>query len=559
MSTVGITTQVESYALSHPGRRRSNNEDAYLIDRQLGLYIVCDGMGGHAAGEVASSMAVDIVHASLKKIVTTKPPRVDTFEGRQLLRKQIAQAVFEAGQRIFQAGKSNPKQKGMGTTITLCLLISNKAFIGHVGDSRCYLLRNQRTHQLTEDHTFFNEVKKTSGLEAAQKAVQRIPNALSRALGAQPAVQVDTLELDLFPGDKIILCSDGLSGYLDDNNVDIQAFQTDTPLAELPQKFVHFANQMGGKDNITVAVLQVAAQGGKDANKIRSSMAALRHLQLFQQLDYTEHIQLFNAFTMQEYPSGEVLIHEGAQGDALFVLVQGNVRVMRNGQMMARLEPGNHFGEMALVDNSPRSATVVAEGACLLLRMSRADFDKLIQQKPVLGVRLMRNLLRSLASIVRDQSQEILRLSRGGNVHSPPPTMPPRQRPLDPANRGNASPSPLPTHRSRPPSAPKQPSQDDLSWNEFGELILPTEGVSEVPTRPGMKAAAPFAETAELKPFQPNHPVPGGQTAVPAPSDPFAETAELSAYRTAEMRTVKGREINLQSPRKRNEPTSKKK
>lgn len=536
--SVRFTPQLESYALSHQGRRRSNNEDAYLIDRQMGLYIVCDGMGGHAAGEVASSMAVESVHASLQKVFAKKPPLIETFEQRQMLRKTIAQTIFEAGQKIHQHGKNNAAQKGMGTTLTMCLFVEHKAFLGHVGDSRCYLLRNGRTHQLTEDHTFFNEVKKTSGIEAAQKALQRIPNALSRALGAQPAVQVDTLELDLLPGDRFLLCSDGLHGYLDDNKVDLHAFVQEHPFPDLPKQLVVYANQMGGKDNITVIGVQIGAQQeNRNTQNMRTSMAALRHIQLFQQLDYKEHIQLFNMFQMREFKPGDMVIRQGEPGDALFVLTQGIVTVFRDNKPIARLEPGHHFGEMALIDNSPRSATIVADTPCLLLHISRDEFERLIQQKPNLGVKLMGNLLRSLAKIVRDQSQMLLKVAPEaefiGIARSVPET--------NAEFLGTSEPFvPMPTDATPTKDnldiVPDDPGTDpNHTWQDTAELMLPTETsehkVPEMaksmrvdPLQPVQPSRDPFAETAELNPFQP--------VELELDADPFSETAEFKAFDT---------------------------
>lgn len=524
MSVVRFIPEVESFAVSHPGRRRSNNEDAYLIDRQMRLFVVCDGMGGHAAGEVASRMAVETVHTSMSRLFAQGSLRSETFEQRQALRKHIAQMVFEAGQKIFQAGKANAQQKGMGTTLTMCVLVGNKAFVGHVGDSRCYLLRNQRTHQLTEDHTFFNEVKKTSGLEAARKAAQKMPNALSRALGAQPAVQVDTLELDLLPGDQFILCSDGLHGYLDDRNIDLNHFLSDIPFSEAPNKLIHFSNQMGGKDNITVVAFQIESQQeSQKTQNIRTSMTALRHIQLFRHLDYTEHLELFNAFQMQEYPAGTQIIRQGDAGDALFILAQGNVTILCNNQPVAQLNPGSHFGEMALIDDVPRSATVRADTPCLLLAMSRSEFEDVIHQKPHLGVKMMGNLLRSLASIVRKQSQSLLEYAPG----APPVVTMSAASSLHDIPGLTAS------------------QEDEVAWKDAGEFMLPMESgetgeetllhSQAIPFQPvsSTLGSIPFAETAELKSFQSGSSATHPAAQIPQ-ADPFGETVELQTIKRAQ-------------------------
>lgn len=406
-----FSPRIESRAQSDTGRRRKNNEDSFLAAPELGLYIVCDGMGGHAAGEVASRLAIDTVYNLIHQTSQHHSFNVQTAEERNQLKKFIEYCVQTASHKIYETSQEDHTKRGMGTTITLLLIVGTKAFIGHVGDSRGYLLRNQQTYQLTEDHTMLTELLK-AGLELGEDA-SSYHHALTRALGIQATAKVDVLEIDLLPDDLFILCSDGLHGYIDPTERSLFDLLETVEFTECAEVLVEFANEQGGKDNITVVAVQVSnAPETKGTQQIRSSLDTLQRLQLFKGLDYKEYVALFSLSALVTRHDDQVIITQGQPGDALYIIVEGSVRVERDGIPIARLEAGQHVGEMALFDSSPRSATVRAEGTAAVLRILREDFETFLQQDPASGIKLMRNLLGALAHVVRTQSQALLSYPR---------------------------------------------------------------------------------------------------------------------------------------------------
>ncbi|MBK07948.1 MAG: protein phosphatase [Deltaproteobacteria bacterium] len=412
-----FTPTFKSHVISDVGQKRKANEDAYLIDKSIGLYVVCDGMGGHAAGEVASDIATKTVHQEIKAALSTTQLALHTEDGRQKMRKLIEECILEASQAIYQHAQENPQKRGMGTTITLCLIQETKAFVGHVGDSRCYLVRSGKTYQITEDHTLLSELIKVGNLSDEDIKDFAYPNALSRALGVQPSVKVDVLEIDLLPDDTFMLCSDGLHGYLDKSNINLAAVLTDTPLETATQKMIDFANRQGGSDNITCMILGVRqAQETERTQRIRSSLTALQGLQLFQGLDYKEYVRLFSICHVKDVPANQWIIEEGQPGNSLHVVIEGQLYVSREGVRIANLQPGQHFGEMSLIDHAPRSASVASETDCSLLSIERDAFEELIKQEPQLGTKLMGNLLKALSQIVRSLSGRLIQ-----QVHTPAP------------------------------------------------------------------------------------------------------------------------------------------
>ncbi len=243
--------------LSDVGRRRSVNEDAFFFDDALGLYVVADGMGGHAAGEIASAEAVDTVHGMVRRGAPTleRLGNGDTSEEtlRQAIRV-IESAVQAATYMIFGIAQHNPDRQGMGTTLSALAVSGRYCLTAQVGDSRVYLIRRGAAAQLTEDHTLVAWQLKQGIITEEEAAVSPHRNVVTRAVGSRDYVQVDTNFLECEPGDGFLLCSDGLHGYLREEEI--------APIVNLgpeiaTQKFIQMANQRGGRDNITAVVVQL--------------------------------------------------------------------------------------------------------------------------------------------------------------------------------------------------------------------------------------------------------------------------------------------------------------
>lgn len=211
--------KVVASALSDRGLKREGNEDQYLIDESLGLYVVCDGMGGHAAGEVAAEKAIEFAAEHISANGDILESAVDRPDGFFRVLKIAEEAVQAASQEVHRLSKSSPKYAGMGTTMTMLMILDNKAIMAHVGDSRMYLKRGGEIHQLSVDHTLANEMHLSGGLSKEEAATSRYQHVLTRSIGPHEFVDVDTLLFDLLPGDRILLCSDGLSNYFSDDSV----------------------------------------------------------------------------------------------------------------------------------------------------------------------------------------------------------------------------------------------------------------------------------------------------------------------------------------------------
>lgn len=231
----------EHIGLSHRGRRRRHNEDAYVV--QPPLFAVADGMGGAKAGEVASALAADAVQESGN----------DGESGEA----RVAALIEEANRRVFRRASEDREASGMGTTMTVALVEAGEVAIGHVGDSRAYLIRDGRLEQLTDDHSLVAELVRSGKLTPEEAETHPQRSVITRALGTEADVDVDTFSVQSAPGDLFLLCSDGLTSMVDDETILDAVERNRADLEEAAKALINAANRSGGEDNITVVFFEV--------------------------------------------------------------------------------------------------------------------------------------------------------------------------------------------------------------------------------------------------------------------------------------------------------------
>lgn len=251
---------LRSNGVSDVGRRRKVNEDSFLSDDGVGLYIVADGVGGQAKGEVASAQAVEEVHGYVSRDFGAVRRYLDDPSDDNLyaVKRLLESAVQAACYMVFGMAEMDPTSRGMSTTMSSLLLVQDVGVVAQVGDSRVYRLRRQHAHQLTEDHTLIN-YKLKHGLLTPEEA-ERAPgkNVITRAVGHRDYVQVDTMAIDVQVGDRYLLCSDGLHGYLEDD--ELAPLMSAGSSAAVAQQLTDLANDRGGRDNITTLVVDVLTE-----------------------------------------------------------------------------------------------------------------------------------------------------------------------------------------------------------------------------------------------------------------------------------------------------------
>lgn len=245
--------------LSDTGKLRKRNEDTIASDVSIGLAVLADGMGGYNAGDVASQMAVLTITADLKtrfKHAIQENQLIDTSN----IKSHLVNAVNTANNAIFQVSREQAQCAGMGTTLVLSVFIDNKVVIGHIGDSRAYLFRNHDLTQLTNDHSVLQEQLDSGLLTAEQAKFVTYKNFVTRALGVESEVDLELSTFDVAIGDIYLLCSDGLTEMVEDDEIRTTLIENRENLAHAANTLVQKANQHGGKDNISVILIEVLAE-----------------------------------------------------------------------------------------------------------------------------------------------------------------------------------------------------------------------------------------------------------------------------------------------------------
>jgi len=259
---VAFNARILASGLTDVGKKRSHNEDTYLLLEDENLFMVADGMGGHASGEVASKLAVETLKeffiATSADPEATWPYKMDKSLGYE--ENRLVTGIKLANRRIYEASHQDARFRGMGTTLVVLLATREGCLIGHVGDSRIYRLRDGKLDQMTEDHSLLNDYKKMKTMSEEEIAEFPHKNVIVRALGMKESVKVDTMIDPPKSGDIYLLCSDGLSGPVTDDKI-AEVANANNDLKAACQKLIEAANENGGPDNITVVICKWMGSG----------------------------------------------------------------------------------------------------------------------------------------------------------------------------------------------------------------------------------------------------------------------------------------------------------
>ena len=382
------------------GRFRPTNQDSLFVDNRSGVFAVADGVGGGRAGDVASHVFCEVVreHRGAFEPILNQP-LLGTHTRQQAL--SVMQTIFNvAADRIYRLSESNAKYRGMSTTGVVFALGAGGAVVGHVGDSRVYLVQSDTVRRLTVDHTLAEELLQQGILSEAELDTFPHHNVLARAIGQFPTVRVDTLWLDILPGDNVLMCTDGLYRHLTTDDFH-------TLVDEGVDWAIEQSKERSGEDNLTgvlVRVPQVADR--QDRLDTTDKARHLAELALFQHLNYQELLMALKSVYEVHFEPGDTVCRENQTGDSLYVVVSGKVSVRKGDHELTTLGAGNHFGEIAFMDGGSRSADVVALEPTSMLTIQREDFLTLTRGHPTIAAKILWAFTLNLADRLRDLSYD---------------------------------------------------------------------------------------------------------------------------------------------------------
>ena len=402
--------ELKFWAATDFGKHRDHNEDNYLIDKNLQLFMVCDGMGGHAAGEVASAITAQTV----RDHISENPHALGAFQQRQGSRRDqdrdkilnlMEQAIRQASARVFDSAKENSGRQGMGTTCDALLICDDFGFVGHVGDSRIYRIRDDNVEQLTEDHSLHNELLQQGKIEEGEDFPDK--NAITRAVGVNRDVEVDTFAFPIEPDDRFLLCSDGLSNYIDESN-EVFELMKGKEMKSVVDNCIDYANDSGGEDNITVVVVG-AFDGAEDVDDDEGVevLNYLEKLPYFQHLTEYELIQVGQRAEVREFDEGEYIGTTGEAFDDLAIVLEGELRVERDGATVAELLAGDYYGELGFLDQKPEPVSLKANSRIRVALLKRHPLLELLRRESNLAVKIFWNISQVFCSKFRELPVEL--------------------------------------------------------------------------------------------------------------------------------------------------------
>jgi serine/threonine protein phosphatase PrpC len=378
------------------GRVRQNNEDNFLMLPERFIFAVADGMGGAKAGEVASAMALE----SLEEQAKISPSPTELYEpkdsdsaGDKVL-NWIATAVRKSHKNIWKKSQKEAEMRGMGCTLDFLVLSQDRAFVGHVGDSRIYLIRRGRAYRVTQDHTLAQAQYAAGFLTEEELKTARTRNILLKAMGVAAEVEPDVFTFEIGPGDCFLLCSDGLYEYFQDT--EIPKFFDEFELEQIPRKLIETACERGGHDNITAVVVEVL--GGEKRSRARDPeeeaelVEQLAGLSLLESLSYEELLIFSRVGRKAQYGADDLLIVGGEETERLCIVLEGELLEGEKSRGVS-IREGEAIGEGAILGSKPARFSLRAVQPTTVFLIDCEPFLGLLDKEPNLANKVLWSLL----------------------------------------------------------------------------------------------------------------------------------------------------------------------
>lgn len=399
-----------SFSISDTGKKRKNNEDAFIERPDIGLFAVADGMGGERFGEVASALAVECI----EKYVRENQTVINAFkyngskENRHQVLNMLADALRNSNTKVYREAEDRNVDGKMGTTLTALLTIDNTGFMVHVGDSRLYMIRGTDITQLSTDHTVANEYRMKYG-ESSEGFDPGFSSMLTRAIGIKKYVEPEKLTFTIVPDDRYLLCSDGLHNYFEKNRKEVNKLLTDRNndpekedkyISSSVNSLLEIAYKGGADDNVTILMLSAFGVTDEEVTGTKTLLdefAALRDIELFKNLDFKELLTVMENAEIRTYNRFDVVSRTNSRSKELFVIVEGKVSALKGSRHIKTFVAGDHIGEVAFLTGEKPMFNLFVDKTSTFLVLKREVFDKIISDNPALGIKLLWQLATALA------------------------------------------------------------------------------------------------------------------------------------------------------------------
>lgn len=406
------TLSLRAWIKSDVGRVRKNNEDNSVADTANHIFVVADGMGGHEHGDLASGTAVESLRNYLHNAMTgLKAFSIDPSPERERWVEQVVSGAFQAANAdVYNQALQKGVQENMGTTLSLLLVLSpNRAVVGHVGDSRIYRVRNKEVKQITEDQTLLQQQLRTGAVRPEDANKVPFGNTLLQAIGYRAEVSPEVFWIDIQPGDQFLLCSDGLSNYLIEDEI-VTVFSKARGEQIVP-RLIDCANARGGRDNITAVVVEIEdVNDNLGSTQLDLSSDILGQCPLFRGFEMPEIMRLLPLGQLRAFIKDEPLQVEGTDSQGMFMILAGRVGLYRRNTWLMTVGSGGHFGDFPLFDQRSSAETAVCEEEVRAILFSHDALRKFIQDHKDLAIKLLFNLGEAHVRRLRNHEGRLVQL-----------------------------------------------------------------------------------------------------------------------------------------------------
>lgn len=369
------------------------NNGRVLADDDLGFYALADGVRGHPSGGRAAEIALERAASRIRAAGPARGAAALTL---------LQEVVQDCSRAVHEAGIAAPGDRGMSAALSMVWIVGDRAHIAHVGHSGVHMARLGRLHRLSRDHSVAMELVEMGLLEPAGAVDHPMSRVLTRAVGMQEAVLPDTLSIELVPGDRFILSA---AGAVEAPDKVAEAMARDA-LARALVDATLARNQRDWSNAVVVEILSDADAdaGGRDA---LAKLDTLKGMFLFRDLDMSELARVLESSVLRRAEAGDMLIREGSREHSLYLILDGELEVIKNGVVLARFGKGGHVGEMALVSGAPRSASVRATRPTRFLEIRREQWEGLLHRAPATGVKLLSALSEELSNRLARMNERV--------------------------------------------------------------------------------------------------------------------------------------------------------
>jgi PPM family protein phosphatase len=407
--TQGISIRVQAGHASDSGGREINDE-RLLVDEALGLALLADGFSGRAAPEIASRTAVELVSTAMREFEETLAPDADRDRDafRRRFVEELPRMISRASEALYTLGEKHEEWQGMAASLVVFKRLGRACLVGHVGSCRVYTIRQGRIFRLTDDHTLGEEMAQRGTIRRDALEGMRHRDVVVRAVGEYPTVAVDTLLLDTAAGEIFLLCSKGLPRVVEED--EMLEIITEHEPEVAARRLVELAVRRKPRMNVSALVLRVGDSAEPERLGLEQKIRALMNNFMFRDLSFQEVVRVLRMVEEVTVKKGAEVFHQGDAGEHLYVIVTGSVDISRDGAHLTNIGPGGHFGELSLVLDPVRSATVTAAEPTLLLAIGRERLDELMRDEAALTSKLLIRFLQAVGQRVRDLTQDYAEL-----------------------------------------------------------------------------------------------------------------------------------------------------